>query len=195
MSLPNSQSQIAHYGHCCSKAHSSTWSEACTTRAGGTHMSTSVAVILLLAVAAVAVFLFMRLRSERLKRRFGPEYDRAVQEFGGRQRAERELEKRAGRTKKYDIHPLRAEDRDLFSEEWRHTQSHFVDDPVAATREADGLITRVMQLMGYPMSDFEGRSEDLSVDHPRVLTNYRAAHEIALANLQNRATTEDLRKA
>jgi len=159
-------------------------------------MSTTVAVIIILVIAAaVAVFFFLKQRSDTLRRRFGPEYDRAVQEYGSRQRAERELEKRAERTKRYAIQPLRAEDRDAFADEWRHTQSIFVDDPVAATREADVLITRVMQRIGYPMSDFEGRAEDLSVEHPRVVNNYRAAHAIAVANQQNRATTEDLRKA
>src|SRR5262245_19283364 len=122
-------------------------------------MSTTLAVILLVVIAAAAIAYFLMQRTARLKGRFGPEYDRALQEFGSRQRAERELEKRAERTKKYDIQPLRPEDREPFTEEWRHTQSLFVDEPAAATKEADLLITKVMKRIGYPMSDFDGRAE------------------------------------
>jgi len=45
------------------------------------------------------------------------------------------------------------------------------------------------------MDDFDQRASDLSVDHPEVVQNYRAAHGIALANGQGQATTEDLRQA
>ena len=70
-----------------------------------------------------------------------------------------------------------------------------VDDPRGATEDADGLVNKVMQSRGYPMSDFEQRAADVSVDHPRVVENYRAAHEIAIRQRGGEATTEDLRSA
>lgn len=161
-------------------------------------MSTTSAIILFVAIviAATAAFLYIqRRRSARLKSRFGDEYDRAVREVGTRARAERELEKRAERTSKYDIRPLPAKDRDSLSEEWRRTQALFVDDPKGAIKEADRLVCEAMRRIGYPMGDFYLQAEDLSVDHPHVVRNYRAAHEIASANEQGKATTEDLRKA
>ena len=74
-------------------------------------------------------------------------------------------------------------------------QSHFVDDPQAAVGEADLLVDRLMQARGYPTSDFDQRAADISVSHPGVVDNYRAAHQIALRHQQGQASTEDLRNA
>ena len=52
-----------------------------------------------------------------------------------------------------------------------------------------------METRGYPMADFEQRAADISVDHPVVVENYRAAHDIALRHSRGQASTEDLRKA
>ena len=42
-----------------------------------------------------------------------------------------------------------------------------------------GWVTELMRARGYPISDFDRRAEDLSVDHPSVVQNYRSACEIA----------------
>jgi 2-hydroxychromene-2-carboxylate isomerase len=52
-----------------------------------------------------------------------------------------------------------------------------------------------MAKRGYPMGDFERRAADISVDHPAVVSNYRAARAIALRDERGEATTEELRKA
>ena len=52
-----------------------------------------------------------------------------------------------------------------------------------------------MQKRGYPMGDFEHRAADISVDHPGVVSNYRAAQEIRARNLRGEVDTEELRKA
>lgn len=152
--------------------------------------------IVVLLIAGIVAFAFMKKRrSESLRTRFGPEYDRAISEYGTRSRAESALKQRTERTEKYSIHPLTAEEQGKFADDWRRTQASFVDDPPLAIREADHLVCEVMRLRGYPMADFSRRMEDLSVDHPRVVRNYRAAHDIAAAQEAGRANTEDLRQA
>jgi hypothetical protein len=159
-------------------------------------MSTTVAIILITVIllAAVAAWALLQRRTTTLRRRFGPEYDRALGEYGNRLRAEQALERRAERTEKYHIRPLAREEQQRFIEEWRLAQGRFVDDPALAIRDADHLVSEVMRQRGYPMAEFDRRAEDLSVDHPHVIRNYRAAHDIAAAEQQGRANTEDLRR-
>src|ERR1019366_9680669 len=134
-------------------------------------------------------------RTGKLRAKFGSEYDKAVGEHRDRGHAEAELEKREKRVAEFHIHPLPAEDRLRYMGDWRREQSLFVDDPRAAVKHADTLVQDVMQRRGYPVGDFEQNAADLSVDHPRVVENYRVAHEIALREVRGSGTTEDLRKA
>jgi hypothetical protein len=159
--------------------------------------TTQIAIIVAVIVVIIgAVMLYLqRRRSERLREHFGAEYDRAVTEGGGRRRAEAVLEERTERVKKFHIRPLSAEDRARFSEQWAQVQAHFVDAPAGAVAEADQLLGDVMATCGYPMGDFEQRAADISVDHPIVTQNYRAAHEIAVRQARGQASTEDLRRA
>jgi hypothetical protein len=152
-------------------------------------------VSLVLAIC-IAVWMFMlKKRTQNLRSKFGPEYDKAIGEHRGRGNAESELQKRVERVAKFNIHPLKAEERSRYSEDWRREQSLFVDDPQAAVNHADTLVQDVMQRRGYPVGDFDQNASDLSVDHPRVVENYRIAHEIALRKYQGKEDTEDLRKA
>jgi hypothetical protein len=144
----------------------------------------------------VALWIFVqKQRTQKLRSKFGPEYDKALGEHRDRGHAESELEKREKRVAKFSIHPLKSEDRSRYAEDWRREQSRFVDDPRAAVTHADTLVQNVMHRRGYPVGDFDQNAADLSVDHPRVVENYRIAHEIALRDGQNLANTEDLRKA
>lgn len=158
-------------------------------------------VILLVVVAAIILiaavaFLFSRKRrSQRLRERFGPEYDRVVQKEGELRRAEGVLEMRAKRREKLEIRPLPQVVSSDFAERWRTVQSQFVDDPRNSVSRADQLVNELMQARGYPMADFEQRAADLSVDYPIVVENYRSAHDIALRHSRGEASTEDLRKA
>jgi len=161
-------------------------------------LSTTTAVILILviiALAAAAWYFLTRRRSEQLRSRFGPEYQRAVQEFGSQSRAEDALVKREKRMERLSLHPLSREDCDRFDRRWHELQARFVDDPAASIHDADVLISEVMQARGYPMTDFDRRAEDISVNHPKVVQNYRTAHEIAMHHEQGQASTEDLRHA
>lgn len=154
-----------------------------------------VLVIAVIVVAAIVFLLLRKRRSEKLRQRFGPEYDRVVRQQGDARKAEGVLEFREKRREKLRIRPLSASDRSSFEYRWNEVQRQFVDDPRGAVKLADSLITDVMQCRGYPIGDFDQRSADISVDHPVVVENYRAAHEIALRHGQGKASTEDLRNA
>jgi hypothetical protein len=157
-------------------------------------MDTTVAIVLVVALCLVALAVYFFRRRTLLRERFGPEYERAVQAAGSPMRAEAELESRAKRVGAYKIQPLSPDDGVRFSTAWRQVQARFVDDPDGAVREADRLVTDLMSTRGYPMTEFERRAEDLSVDHPQVVTHYREAHLIASRG-GGRVTTEDLRQA
>ena len=161
-------------------------------------MSTTAFVIIVLAAVAVAVGIFLylrRRRSEALRKDFGPEYKRTLDQFGDQRKAEAELAARKERVHKLEIRGLTDEERSRFAESWRRTQSLFVDERSRAVGDADGLIKELMQARDYPVSDFERRAADVSVNHLRVVTDYRAAHDIAARNKSGKATTEDLRQA
>ena len=149
-----------------------------------------------LAICCVALWMYLqKRRTHQLQAKFGPEYDRAVSEHRTRRLAESELERRTARVAKFEIHPLNPDDRAWYAQQWRVDQSHFVDDPRAAVKQADTLVQDVMRRRGYPMGEFEECAAHLSVDHPRVIENYRIAHEIALRDSQGTVDTEDFRKA
>jgi hypothetical protein len=153
------------------------------------------AVVVVLVAGIVAFFLLRKRRTERLRTQFGgAEYARVVQK-GGRRHAEAGLEERAQRVESFHVRALAAGDRARFLESWRRVQARFVDGPAGAVTEADQLLGDVMSTRGYPVSDFEQRAADISVDHPLVLENYRTAHEIALRQTRGEANTEDLRQA
>jgi hypothetical protein len=153
-----------------------------------------VVVAALLALAAWHFFQRKK-QSDRLQQRFGPEYGRTVGELGGRTKAESELKAREKRVEHLSITPLAPADADRFSNAWNALQGRFVDNPTGAVVQADELVRELMLKRGYPMSDFERRAADISVDHPAVVENYRAAQAIAARDGRGEADTEELRKA
>jgi hypothetical protein len=148
-------------------------------------------------IIAVLAWLYVRKRrnaTEGLRQKFGPEYDRAVLKHGSERKAQSKLEDREKRVEKLNIRDLDPTEHERFSKRWEAVQSRFVDSPKGAVAEADDLVSSVMKARGYPVSDFDQRAADVSVDHPRVVENYRSAHEIALRVGKDQAT-EDLRTA
>ncbi len=157
-------------------------------------------VVTVIVVVAVLVILGALLvprmrRSQQLKQRFGPEYDRTVESTGDRRAAERDLQERAQRREELDIRPLDPAARDRYAQRWRQTQERFVDAPQEAVGEADTLVQEVMRERGYPTGDFEQQARDVSVDHGRVVHEYHAAHEISQLSARGQASTEQLREA
>ena len=152
-------------------------------------------VILVIAVLAWVCLQKRRSRTADLRKKFGPEYDRAVRAHGGERKAEGKLEDREKRVEKLNIRDLEPIEHERFLKQWNSIQSRFIDSPKGAVAEADDLVSSLMKARGYPLADFDQRAADISVDHPRVVENYRSAHEIALKAGQDVATTEDLRTA
>lgn len=158
--------------------------------------TTIVVIIVALIVLAIIVAAVSRQQSHRrLEHRFGPEYDRTVTATGDRAAAARELHDREKRRRRFERRELDPAVRNRFRERWRAIELRFVDEPAACVREADALVNEVMVKRGYPMDEFDQRSDDLSVDYPALVDNYRQAHRIANANERGTASTEDLRKA
>ena len=155
-----------------------------------------VVVIVLIIVVAVALYIRNRRKTTAgFRKRFGSEYDRAVLEHGSERKAEAKLADRETRVENLKIRALTAAERGRFSADWQSVQSRFVDHPKSAVTEADELVSSLMQARGYPVADFDQRAADISVDHPRLVENYRSAHGVAVRLGRDEASTEDLRTA
>jgi hypothetical protein len=155
----------------------------------------AIAVVLMIGAFALLYAQKRRAATADLREKFGSEYERAVQKQGSPRAGEAKLLDREKRVEKLNIHELEPAERVRFLEQWQTVQSHFVDSPAAAVTQADELVTSLLQSRGYPVSDFEQRAADISVDHPKVTENYRAAHAIALRSGKSETSTEDLRTA
>jgi hypothetical protein len=151
--------------------------------------------LIALVLAALAWLVVQRKRSQRLKRRFGPEYDLTVSAFRSRSKGEAELIARENRVARLKIVPLAPADAARFSQAWNTLQGRFIDSPKGVVTEADHLVRELMTKRGYPMGDFERMAADISVDHPTVVAAYRAAQSIAARDVRGEADTEELRKA
>jgi len=152
--------------------------------------------VLIVVVIAVGVLILLgRRRSAALRQEFGSQYRRAVGEFGDKRKAEAELAAREEHVHSLNIRALTPEEESRFVHSWRKAKARFVDEPSQAAADARILVNELMQTRGYPVGDFEQRAADISVDHPEVVSKYRAAREIAQRNNAAKATTEDIRQA
>ncbi len=156
---------------------------------------TLIGILLAVALAAVVLVIIGQRRTRSLREKFGPEYDQTVKSMRSRGKAESDLNRRIERVEELAIRPLSSADRTRFEESWQADQARFVDDPRGAVKEADRIVAELMQVRGYPVADFEQRAADVSVNHPNVVSEYRAAHDIAERDAKGQASTEQLRKA
>ncbi|WP_186315620.1 hypothetical protein [Catellatospora sichuanensis] len=159
-------------------------------------MNTGQIILLLIVLAVLAAGAYVAwtaMRRQSLRRRFGPEYDRAVAEHDTRTDAERDLRDRERRHAELELRELTPEDHAQFVVRWHALQSHFIDAPADAVGEADELVRDLITARGYPGDDDEEQLAQLSVDHAATLASYREAKEIADRNSRGEAGTEDLR--
>jgi hypothetical protein len=152
------------------------------------------AVVLVVAALIIVATVFgSRRKTKRLKQHYGREYERLVSETGSEKAARRELTTRESKRQKLDIVPLTPSAHSDFTARWVEVQNGFVDNPAAAVAVADRLVTEVMRQRGYPVDDFDQRAAEISVDHPQVVDNYRAANDIHTSRQD--VSTEQQRKA
>ena len=159
------------------------------------NSSLVIGVVVAICIVIAITLIVKNQRSRRLKTRFGPEYNRAIEETGNKTQAEAKLEKLAKRVQSFKLNELPSNARADFVVAWQKIQGRFVDDPKGALAEADKLIQEIMMARGYPVTEFEQRAADLSVDHPLIVEHYRAGHDISVRHSQGQATTEDMRQA
>ena len=161
-------------------------------------MSTGVIIVIVVAIVVVAALVAATLlrpaqRSKRLQQQFGPEYDRAVaQHNGDNKAAEQDLQERVKRVEQLDIHPLDAAQRERYLADWAGLQEQFVDEPAKSLSQADQLLAGVLRDRGYPEDD---QYAALSVHHSNALTGYRNSRSAANRARQGEGTTEEQRQS
>jgi hypothetical protein len=160
-----------------------------------TYILIAVVLILVIMGALLAPVFARRKRSDRFHDKFGSEYDRAIESTGNEKNAQNEMKDRQKHVDTLNIRPLSVSERQRYQGDWTAVQAKFVDQPGQATVEADHLIMEVMQIRDYPVSDFDQRAADISINYPDLVSNYRAAREIANKNKEHTADTEELRHA
>ena len=148
-------------------------------------------VIAVIVVVAVVVVASAGMRRARLRRQFGPEYDRLVEKHGSKRKAEAELAERERRVRALNIRDLSPEQQASYSGDWAAVQERFVDTPAEAVGAAHVLIGNVMRDRGYPVDDRTATMDALSVHHSRTMEGYRATMDLRTDS----ASTEQLREA
>ncbi|MFB7723597.1 MULTISPECIES: hypothetical protein [unclassified Nocardia] len=161
----------------------------------GAVVTVIVIVVVIAAAIVIALALMPRMRSRKLKERFGPEYDRAVEQSDNRRDAERELVERQKRHQQLQLRELTDDEKRRYTMQWAHVQEQFVDDPAHALENADRLLTLAMADRGYPTEDPDQRVADLSVEHAQPVDRFRRAHQIAGQAGRGQVSTEDMRAA
>lgn len=151
-------------------------------------------VLVIVVIAAVAALVIAKRRSASLARRFGPEYDRAVDEHGGRKAGEAELRRLEERRRSIELRELDPADRMDYVEQWRAIQLHFVDQPEATVAQADDLVVQVMRARGYPVDDADERTSMVVADHPRLADDHRTAHAIRQRSDRGETSLDELRE-
>ncbi|MGB8212712.1 MAG: hypothetical protein WCE68_04045 [Anaerolineales bacterium] len=164
-------------------------------------MNTNIYIIIIVVLVLVVLGLILgsvfskSQRSKKYATKYGSEYDTTVKSMGNESKAQKEMDNRKKHVDSLDIRSLTLAEREKYLSEWKAVQVKFIDQPGPATVEADHLIMEVMQLRNYPVSDFDQRAADISINYPELVSNYRLARAIAIKNEQHKADTEELRQA
>ncbi len=126
-------------------------------------------VIAVIVVVAVVFVASAEMRRAKLRRQFGPEYDRLVEKLGSKRKADAELAERQRRVRELNIRDLSPEQQASYSGDWAAIQERFVDSPAEAVGAAHTLIWNVMRDRGYP--DRVAAIRDRGADRNAVADN------------------------
>lgn len=180
--------------------------------------TTTIVIIIVVAVVVIlllAIFLLSRRRRsqrreehrERTRQEFGPEYERAAEERGSEEEAERALRERRHRVERRVV-ALSEESRTHHTERWEEVERVFVENPERSIEMADRAVADLLEERKFaadPSQDDAETEADLAVMHPEVADDYREGRRIR-ADVVSGAyrssgegapeeTTEDLRQA
>jgi hypothetical protein len=153
--------------------------------------TTTLIIIIVVAVIVIlllAIFFAMRRRRaqrseeqrERTREEFGPEYERAAQERGSAEEAERVLRERRGQVER-QVEPLSEESRQRYEERWSEVERVFVDNPGRSIELADRTIVEILEERNFVTDAAQSEEEterSLAVMHPDVADDYREARRI-----------------
>ena len=154
-----------------------------------------IVIAIVVVVIIVLVLVLTRRKSRRLKKQFGPEYDRTVERLDSKDAAHEELQQRAERHESYQLRNLDENERTVYVQRWRQLQRQFVKEPANGLLEADTLLTSLLRDVGYPTENFDQQAADLSVEHSDVTADYRNGRAVVRDVQQGRAGTEEIRQA
>ena len=156
------------------------------------------AAVVLLAVVVALLLLRKRRETQRLRDRFGDEYDRRVERTGSEKQARKDLAGVQERREQLHVQPLAPAARERYQQRWLLVQADFVDRPAQAVDQANDLVNDVMRERGYPVDDMGTKADMVAVDHPEVVQDFRAAADARRRHHESGgqdSTTEELRRA
>jgi hypothetical protein len=149
-------------------------------------------IVAVIVVVAVVIVASTEMRRARLRRQFGPEYDRLVEKHGGSKRAaDAELTEREKRVRALNLRELTPDQQASYSGDWAAVQERFVDAPAEAVGAAHTLIWNVMRDRGYPADDRNASMDALAVHHSQAFESYRKVQDVPVDS----ASTEQLRES
>ncbi|HSK99280.1 MAG TPA: hypothetical protein VK869_02975 [Rubrobacteraceae bacterium] len=180
--------------------------------------TTTIIIIIVVAVvviALLAIYLYARRRRsqrreeqrERTRQEFGSEYERAAEERGSEEEAERALRERRHRVER-QVAALSEESRGRHTERWEEVERVFVENPERSVEMADRAVADLLEERNFvadPAQDDAETEADLAVMHPEVADDYREGRRIRADVVSgayrgsgdgaSEKTTENLRQA
>jgi FtsZ-interacting cell division protein ZipA len=168
--------------------------------------------VVIVVILLIVYFVSRRRRAQRseeqrarTREEFGSEYDRAAQERGSEEEAERELRQRRGQVER-QVQPLSEESRGRYEERWGEVERVFVDNPGRSIELADRTVMEILEERNFVSDPSQSDAEterSLAVMHPDVADDYREARRIRADVVAGRTseggseeeTTEELRQA
>jgi hypothetical protein len=116
-------------------------------------------------------------RTNELRERFGPEYDRTV-EAQGRNDGESNLEDRVERYRRSPARPLHPDARQAARARWSELQAAYVDDPRVAVQRAESLLRSILDEREMPSDRLDDRVTAAAFIRPGLADQYRHAHQV-----------------
>lgn len=103
--------------------------------------------------------------------------------------------RRPERPEPRSLRTLSGDERARYVQQWRQLQLRAAAQPATALLDADELLTRLLDSIGYPTGMFVQYAADLSAVHAGVVDDYRSARNVVLDTRLGLACTPEIRHA